>query len=66
MDLANMPKRSSVRLTKRVVDAAEPGALIFDAEVVGFALRATPAGSKSFIIQYRTRAGRSRKMVLGA
>jgi integrase len=45
-----------VKLTKRVVEAAEPAAgdqYMWDAEVKGFGLKITPAGRKVFIFQYR-------------
>jgi integrase len=50
------------KLTKRVVDAASAtagAAIIWDDEVKGFGLRVTPAGSKSYVLQYR--AGRGRR-----
>ncbi len=45
-----------VKLTKRVVEAAEPAAgdqHLWDAEVKGFGLKITPAGRKVFVFQYR-------------
>jgi integrase len=45
-----------VKLTKRVVEAAEPAAgdrYLWDAEVKGFGLKVTPAGRKVFVFQYR-------------
>jgi integrase len=45
-----------VKLTKRVVEAAEPAAddqHLWDAEVKGFGLKVTPAGRKVFVFQYR-------------
>lgn len=60
-----MPKRSAIRLTKREVDKALPDTFLWDAELKGFGLRVTSAGTKSFLIQYRTRSGRSRRMTLG-
>lgn len=44
------------KLTKRKVDAAEPGTrdrLIWDTEVKGFGLKVTPAGDKIFVFQFR-------------
>ena len=45
-----------VKLTKRVVEAAERAAgdqYLWDAEVKGFGLKVTPAGRKVFVFQYR-------------
>jgi hypothetical protein len=50
------------RLTKRVVDAAEPGGsatIIWDDEVKGFGLRVAPGGTKSYVLNYH--AGRGRR-----
>jgi hypothetical protein len=55
-------------LTKRALDAAKPAEeeyQIWDTKIRGFGVRVYPSGAKSFIIQYRNRAGRTRKMVLG-
>jgi integrase len=49
-------KPMGVKLTKRVVEAAEPAAgdqYLWDAEVKGFGLKVTPAGRKVFVFQYR-------------
>lgn len=58
----------TVNLTKRVVDAARPAATDFqlwDTKVRGLGLRVYPSGAKSFILQYRNAARRTRKTVLG-
>lgn len=55
------------KLTKRFVDAVEPGEgdkIIFDDALSGFGLRLSPAGRKTFVVQYRSR-GRTRRMSLG-
>lgn len=62
-------QREPVQLSKRVVDAftCPPGrkdALLFDARLTGFAVRATSAGRKVFLLQYK-RAGRVVRLVLG-
>ena len=60
-----MPKLSTTRLTKRIVDDARPNSIIWDNALRGFGLRATPAGTKSFIIQYRTETGKQGRFVVG-
>src|SRR5258707_3587052 len=44
------------RIIKRTVDAVHPGGadqFLWDAELKGFGLKVTPAGSKIYILQYR-------------
>jgi integrase len=59
------------KITKRVVDAAHPHAtayLIRDTEIKGFVLVVTPAGAKSYAIDYRAGSGRGapkRRFVIG-
>lgn len=56
------------KLTKRIVDAAAPGAaqvLVWDTDVKGFGLRVTPAGTKSYVLNYRDGGGRDRRYTIG-
>jgi integrase len=56
------------KLTKRQVETARPGEadrFIWDEALPGFGLRLRSSGRRSFIVQYRTREGRSRRRVLG-
>jgi integrase len=49
-----------LKLTKRSVDALEPGDKTYlarDADLKGFACRVTPAGAKSWAVAYRPRPG---------
>lgn len=61
------------KLTKRVIDAIKPGerrVIYYDTELKGFGLKVTPAGAKSWCVEYRPGArGRGvskRRMVLGS
>ena len=60
------------KITKRAVDglsaAGGAEAVLWDAEVRGFGIRARPAGSKSYILHYRLGTGRGaplRKLTIG-
>ncbi|MGH3235009.1 MAG: Arm DNA-binding domain-containing protein, partial [Streptosporangiaceae bacterium] len=61
------------RLTKRVVDAIRPdpgGRETFvwdsgDGALKGFGVRVAPGGTASYIVYYRIREGRSRRLVIG-
>ncbi|MGQ5315332.1 tyrosine-type recombinase/integrase [Xanthomonas arboricola pv. corylina] len=59
---------AKIKLTKSVVDAAQPQAEaveLRDTLVPGFLCKITPAGRKVFMLQYRTNAGERRKPALG-
>jgi integrase len=67
-------KRAIVaKLTKRTVDAIRPdssGGDTFvwdtgDGAIKGFGVRMKPSGVASFLVQYRTQQGRTRRLVLG-
>lgn len=57
------------RITKRVVDGLKPDQdrdlFVWDDEIRGFGLRMKPSGSASFLVQYKTPQGRTRRMVVG-
>ena len=61
------------KLTKRVLDTIQPGdqrVIYYDSELKGFGLKVSPAGGKTWCVEYRPGArGRSvskRRMVLGS
>jgi integrase len=61
-----------VKLIKRNIEALsapKQTRIVFDEELPGFGLRITPAGKKTFVVQYRVgggRAGRQRRVTVGA
>src|SRR6516165_1537633 len=57
-------------ITKRAVDAAKTRSVdsyLWDRELHGFGLKATPAGSKVYLVQYQLggRKGRTRRITIG-
>jgi integrase len=62
-----MPKTGKVRLTKSVVDAlpTDQESVVFDCELRGFGIRVKPGGTRTFLIQFRNKQGRSRRVSLG-
>lgn len=60
-----MPRRSVSRITKTSIEQIMPGGVLWDAEVRGFGARVTPAGTTSFILQYRTHKGQQGKLTIG-
>jgi integrase len=58
-----MPKRSSTRITKRIVDALAPGTDVWDAEVRGFGVRSNAKG-KTYVLKTVVK-GRQRWITIG-
>lgn len=57
------------KLTKRAIDDLQPDPardrFLWCGQTVGFGLRVKPSGTKTFIIQYRTPEGRTRRYAIG-
>ncbi|MEI7607768.1 MAG: site-specific integrase [Rhodospirillaceae bacterium] len=58
------------KLTKKVLDALRPDPdgrelFVWDGALAGFGVRVLPSGVKSYLIQYRTTEGRTRRLALG-
>jgi integrase len=56
------------KLTKRFVDSLKPvkkDTLYRDSDLKGFGLRVKPTGTRTWVVQYRNQAGRTRKLALG-
>lgn len=60
-----MPRLSGTRLSKRVVDAAQPGDCISDSEVRGFRLVVSKMGTKRFVATFRKHDGKQSMTAIG-
>lgn len=57
------------KLTRKLIDSLSPDpdrdVWAWDSEVRGFGVRVKPSGWKAFVLQYRNRYGRARKLTIG-
>jgi integrase len=59
------------KLTKRVVDAIRPDPIsrrdvfVWDSELRGFGVRMKPSGAATYLVQYRNKEGRTRRLAIG-
>jgi len=56
------------KLTKTTVDSEKPGEVqrfVWDSDLKGFGVKIFPTGTKTFIFQYRTPEGRTRRHTIG-
>ncbi|MDE2466683.1 MAG: DUF4102 domain-containing protein, partial [Alphaproteobacteria bacterium] len=58
-----MPKLSKPLIT--ALNPTDQDVVVWDSSLSGFGLRAKASGVKTFVIQYRNRSGRSRRLSLG-
>ena len=61
--------RLMARLTKRIVDSLKSeenkDVFVWDSEIRGLGVRLKPSGTKTFFVQYRNQARRTRRLVVG-
>lgn len=60
-----MPRYSSTRITKTLIDTSKPGQCLSDCEVQGFRLIVSPVGTRRFVYQYRLPNGKRSTIRLG-
>ena len=60
-----MPRRTNHRLTKTLIENAANNTVVWDAEVPGFGLRVTPAGTRTFVFQFRSGRSEQGRVTIG-
>jgi Arm DNA-binding domain/Phage integrase, N-terminal SAM-like domain len=61
-----MVQRLTDATVKRLPKPPNGNRIFFDSDVSGFGIRITRAGSRSFVLNYRTRGGRERRFTIGS
>ena len=61
-----MADRLSDKLVKAIPVPQSGNRIVYDADVKGFGVRITSAGARAFILNYRTTAGRERRITIGS
>ena len=61
-----MAQKLTDTIVKMFAPPAKGNRIEYDTDVKGFGCRVTAAGARSFILNYRTRAGRERRYTIGA
>jgi integrase len=60
-----MAQKLTDATVKRLATPASGNRITFDSDVSGFGIRITAAGARSFVLNYRTRSGRERRITIG-
>jgi integrase len=61
-----MAQKLTDKIVKELPAPERGNKTTYDTEVKGFGIRVTAAGARSFVLNYRTRAGRERRFTIGA
>jgi integrase len=61
-----MAQRLTDAIVKRLPPPEKNNKVYYDTDVKGFGARVTAAGARSFVLTYRTRAGRERRYTIGS
>ncbi len=60
-----MPRRTSQRLNKTLIENTPKGRAVWDSEIPGFGLRVTPAGTRTFVFQFRSGRAEQGRISIG-
>ncbi|MDN3719991.1 Arm DNA-binding domain-containing protein [Roseibium salinum] len=65
-DTADMTIKLKDAIIKALPSPEKGNKITYDSEVKGFGCRVTAAGTRSFVLNYRTRSGRERRITIGS